>query len=61
MASSSNPYEHYNSPQVEDDLIDPDDGKSFYTLEMGLVISLPQLALKRKEFGQLTLCPSKHR
>jgi hypothetical protein len=26
MASSSNPYEHYNSPQVdEDDLIDPDD------------------------------------
>jgi len=27
MASSSNPYEHYNSPQVEDDdLIDPDDG-----------------------------------
>lgn len=29
MASSSNPYEHYHSPQVEDDLIDPDDGKSF--------------------------------
>jgi hypothetical protein len=28
MASSSNPYEHYESPQVEDDLIDPDDGKS---------------------------------
>jgi hypothetical protein len=27
MASSSNPYEHYNAPQVEDDdLIDPDDG-----------------------------------
>ena len=27
MASSSNPYEHYNSPEVEDDdLIDPDDG-----------------------------------
>jgi hypothetical protein len=28
MASSSNPYEHYNSPHVEDDgdLIDPDDG-----------------------------------
>jgi hypothetical protein len=28
MASSSNPYEHYNTPQVEDedDLIDPDDG-----------------------------------
>ncbi|KAG9231727.1 hypothetical protein BJ875DRAFT_106879 [Amylocarpus encephaloides] len=25
MASSSNPYEHYNSPQVDDDLIDPDD------------------------------------
>ncbi|KAK2630506.1 hypothetical protein QTJ16_001326 [Diplocarpon rosae] len=26
MASSSNPYEHYNQPQVEDDdLIDPDD------------------------------------
>ncbi|KUJ16800.1 Yip1-domain-containing protein [Mollisia scopiformis] len=27
MASSSNPYEHYNSPEVEDedDLIDPDD------------------------------------
>ncbi|KAN0104653.1 Yip1 domain containing protein [Hyaloscypha variabilis] len=26
MASSSNPYEHYNSPQIEDDdLIDPDD------------------------------------
>jgi len=25
MASSANPYEHYNSPQVEDDLIDPDD------------------------------------
>jgi hypothetical protein len=27
MASSSNPYEHYNEPQVDDDdLIDPDDG-----------------------------------
>ena len=28
MASSSNPYEHYNSPHVgdDDDLIDPDDG-----------------------------------
>ena len=27
MACSSNPYEHYNPPQVEDDdLIDPDDG-----------------------------------
>jgi protein YIPF6 len=34
MASSSNPYEHYNSPQVEDDLIDPDDGKSFSSLEI---------------------------
>jgi hypothetical protein len=30
MASSSNPYEHYNQPQVEDDdLIDPDDGMLF--------------------------------
>ncbi|KAI9756661.1 MAG: hypothetical protein M4579_003750 [Chaenotheca gracillima] len=25
MASSSNPYEHYDSPSVEEDLIDPDD------------------------------------
>lgn len=25
MASSANPYEHYNSPEIEDDLIDPDD------------------------------------
>lgn len=34
MASSSNPYEHYNSPQVEDedDLIDPDDGKDLSLL-----------------------------
>lgn len=23
---SANPYEHYDSPGVEDDLIDPDDG-----------------------------------
>lgn len=28
MASSSNPYEHYASPEVEDDIIDPDDGTS---------------------------------
>jgi hypothetical protein len=29
MASSSNPYEHYNQPHIEeeDDLIDPDDGR----------------------------------
>lgn len=26
MASSSNPYQHYDQPRVEDDLIDPDDG-----------------------------------
>lgn len=27
MASSSNPYQHYNQPHIEeDDLIDPDDG-----------------------------------
>jgi protein YIPF6 len=41
MASSSNPYEHYNSPQVEDedDLIDPDDGMchTFLFLEMQIL------------------------
>ena len=27
MASSANPYAHYNEPQIDDDdLIDPDDG-----------------------------------
>ena len=26
MASSANPYENYESPSVEPDLIDPDDG-----------------------------------
>lgn len=34
MASSANPYEHYNSPEVEDDLIDPDDGESKRFLPM---------------------------
>lgn len=24
---SANPYEHYDAPTVEDDLIDPDDGE----------------------------------
>jgi hypothetical protein len=33
MTSSSNPYEHYNQPHVEDDdLIDPDDGTSLLLL-----------------------------
>lgn len=26
---TSNPYEHYDAPSVEDDLIDPDDGMRF--------------------------------
>ena len=24
---SANPYEHYDAPTIEDDLIDPDDGR----------------------------------
>jgi hypothetical protein len=35
MASSANPYEHYNNPHVEDDdLIDPDDGTYFYSYRL---------------------------
>lgn len=32
MASSSNPYQHYDQPRVEDDLIDPDDGMYVYLI-----------------------------
>ena len=28
---AGNPYEHYNSPRVEDDTIDPDDGNTTFT------------------------------
>lgn len=38
MASSANPYEHYNSPAVDDDdLIDPDDGMRLLRVHLLLI------------------------
>jgi hypothetical protein len=39
MASSSNPYEHYNQPHIEedDDLIDPDDGRQLHPASRALL------------------------
>lgn len=47
MASSSNPYENYNSPHVEDDgdLIDPDDG--MYYIPLGSQLSILYSTLRR--------------
>ncbi len=57
MASSSNPYEHYNSPQVENDLIDPDDGEYYSSLDANdVVISLTRLSFNPCEMAQLTRC-----
>jgi hypothetical protein len=55
MASSSNPYEHYNSPQVEDDLIDPDDGRPFSSLNINHdIASLINLSFNHCKMAQLT-------
>jgi hypothetical protein len=44
MASSSNPYENYNPPHVEDDsdLIDPDDGMHYSLITAQQSICCPE-------------------
>lgn len=63
MASSSNPYEHYDDGTVEQDLIDPDNGSA--ALSRDLVISSLKLILwqttSMTQISRATAAPLKER
>jgi len=43
-SQSANPYEHYDAPTVEDDLIDPDDGTRISTASAAVFQTLKYTA-----------------